>query len=548
MVVSGPWFAGEIDRDVPYSRGRPLPTVERDRAADAPVPGRGGGVRLRALRSSPRRRRRSRASSRWASASVVRAKVGRQVPRSSAAYERAEVEGADPILAAFRAAAERATPMPNTLEMARVWEPMKLALRGVLQGGVEPAQTRARSADRRYRALHREAPARRHARSPGSSASGARRWWAFGGWQLRAAWTRQPFRKRYPDAGARRWPTSRRRRPGCCVLVVIPFVVGSRSRSSTTRPASTPSWASPTSSTSSPRAATASPSRSRFYFTLVVTVLWTVVERGAAREHRPRSSRSCSRTRCSSCAASTGCCSSSPGRCRTTSPRSCGRACSTGSSAPSTRSWWRSGSSRSAGSRAGPPSFAANVATNTWLGFPFMMVVSLGALQSIPQDLYEAAEVDGAIEWTQFRHITLPLLQPALLPAVILGTRVDLQHVQHHLPRLGRRAGRRHRHPGHRGLPLGLPAQRAVRLRGGVLGADLLRALRLVAGSPSASRATPRRPRETKRRLGWQMALLHAGLIAALRGDALPGALGGEDGAVAHADAGAVAPTPSPRR
>jgi len=67
-------------------------------------------------------------------------------------------------------------------------------------------------------------------------------------------------------------------------------------------------------------------------------------------------------------------------------------------------------------------SFAANLTTNVWLGFPFMMVISLGALQSIPGDLYEAAEVDGASRWQQFRHITLPLLKPALFPAVILGT------------------------------------------------------------------------------------------------------------------------------
>jgi arabinogalactan oligomer/maltooligosaccharide transport system permease protein len=65
--------------------------------------------------------------------------------------------------------------------------------------------------------------------------------------------------------------------------------------------------------------------------------------------------------------------------------------------------------------------FAANLATNTWLGFPFMMVVALGALQSIPAELYEAAEVDGASKWLQFRRITLPLLRPALLPAIILG-------------------------------------------------------------------------------------------------------------------------------
>jgi ABC-type sugar transport system permease subunit len=66
--------------------------------------------------------------------------------------------------------------------------------------------------------------------------------------------------------------------------------------------------------------------------------------------------------------------------------------------------------------------FLANVSTNTWLGFPFMMVICLGALQSIPADLYEAAQIDGADKWQQFRSITMPLLKPALFPAVILGT------------------------------------------------------------------------------------------------------------------------------
>lgn len=65
--------------------------------------------------------------------------------------------------------------------------------------------------------------------------------------------------------------------------------------------------------------------------------------------------------------------------------------------------------------------FAANLATNVWLGFPFMMVVSLGALQSIPTELYEAADVDGAGPWDKFVRITLPLLKPALFPAIILG-------------------------------------------------------------------------------------------------------------------------------
>jgi ABC-type sugar transport system permease subunit len=66
-------------------------------------------------------------------------------------------------------------------------------------------------------------------------------------------------------------------------------------------------------------------------------------------------------------------------------------------------------------------SFLTNLITNVWLGFPFMMVIALGALQSIPADLYEAADVDGASAWQKFRNITLPLLRPAMTPAIILG-------------------------------------------------------------------------------------------------------------------------------
>ncbi len=66
--------------------------------------------------------------------------------------------------------------------------------------------------------------------------------------------------------------------------------------------------------------------------------------------------------------------------------------------------------------------FVSVVMTNVWLGIPFMMVVLLGALQSISPEYYEAAEIDGASRWQQFRHITLPLLRPVLVPATILGT------------------------------------------------------------------------------------------------------------------------------
>jgi len=66
-------------------------------------------------------------------------------------------------------------------------------------------------------------------------------------------------------------------------------------------------------------------------------------------------------------------------------------------------------------------SFFAVLATNGWLSFPFMMVISLGALQAIPADLYEAARVDGAGRWQAFRFVTLPSIKPALVPAVILS-------------------------------------------------------------------------------------------------------------------------------
>ncbi|GFP33006.1 arabinogalactan oligomer / maltooligosaccharide transport system permease protein, partial [Candidatus Hakubella thermalkaliphila] len=66
--------------------------------------------------------------------------------------------------------------------------------------------------------------------------------------------------------------------------------------------------------------------------------------------------------------------------------------------------------------------FAAACITNIWLGIPFMMIIMLGGLQSIPAEFYDAAEIDGASGWQQFRTITLPMLRPVLTPAVILGT------------------------------------------------------------------------------------------------------------------------------
>jgi arabinogalactan oligomer/maltooligosaccharide transport system permease protein len=73
--------------------------------------------------------------------------------------------------------------------------------------------------------------------------------------------------------------------------------------------------------------------------------------------------------------------------------------------------------------------FAAMIITNVWLGVPFMMVIILGGLQSISNDYYEAAEIDGATSRQSFRAITLPLLRPVLTPAIILGTVWTLNNI-----------------------------------------------------------------------------------------------------------------------
>ena len=61
------------------------------------------------------------------------------------------------------------------------------------------------------------------------------------------------------------------------------------------------------------------------------------------------------------------------------------------------------------------------ILVNIWLGVPFMMMSLSGALQSIPREMYEAAEVDGVSNWDQFRHLTLPNLKSALIPLSLLG-------------------------------------------------------------------------------------------------------------------------------
>jgi arabinogalactan oligomer/maltooligosaccharide transport system permease protein len=64
--------------------------------------------------------------------------------------------------------------------------------------------------------------------------------------------------------------------------------------------------------------------------------------------------------------------------------------------------------------------FGVVVIADVWFSYGFFMVAILGALQSIPVEVYEAARVDGASWWQQLKTITLPLLRSAILPAVVL--------------------------------------------------------------------------------------------------------------------------------
>jgi multiple sugar transport system permease protein len=58
---------------------------------------------------------------------------------------------------------------------------------------------------------------------------------------------------------------------------------------------------------------------------------------------------------------------------------------------------------------------------NIWVGIPFNMVILHGGLKSIPDNLYEAAALDGAGTWRQFRHITVPMLRPVITVVLTLG-------------------------------------------------------------------------------------------------------------------------------
>ena len=411
FVINGPWFLGEIRDDVDFLVG-PLPTVEgRPMKPFLTVE---ALYRAAGADASPAAMAAVATAIAGLDGARVRATVGRQtVPLKALADDPAVAD--DPVLAAFVAQGAQAVAIPNRPEMGALWEPMNRALRRALRGS---DATRAVAEAQQEIGFYLRPPPEPAAPGPYLALLGlvllAGAGWGVRSWRVNDV---GPRLRREGSAYLYLLPAAL----GMGLVVFLPFLAGAAvslfahaggeftfvglrnfarivfsTEYGVTHPLS-------------------------FWFTLVVTVLWTAanvflhVSAGlglALLLHDPWMKLK------------------GLYRVLLIIPWA----------VPNyiTALIWKGMFNRQFGAVNGfldlfgvePVSwfsnfftaFAANVATNTWLGFPFMMVVTLGALQAIPRDLLEAAEVDGASAWQRFRHVTLPLLKPALLPAVILGS------------------------------------------------------------------------------------------------------------------------------
>ena len=66
-------------------------------------------------------------------------------------------------------------------------------------------------------------------------------------------------------------------------------------------------------------------------------------------------------------------------------------------------------------------SLVSVIVVNIWVGIPFNMVILYGGLQALPDQVFEAAAIDGASAWQRFTRITLPMLRPVILVVLTLG-------------------------------------------------------------------------------------------------------------------------------
>ncbi len=406
MAINGPWFVGELPQGLDYGVA-PLPAVSATKLPARPFLT-VEGLFVSANAREPAGAARALAFLTSDEAALTRAHA-RQLVANRASYLDPRV-ASDPVLAAFRTAAERAVPMSTAPEMQLLWEPAQGALRAALRG--EDPRDALRSAGSQLRALQRPAPPLATpwptvALVGGLAAAGIL-------WERRRRRAVEPFRW---EAYAFVLPAA----VATVALVLFPilFSLGlscfHRALDGSYRFVGLGNFTDILAS----RGYTVTEPLS-FYFTLAVTLLWTVVNLlfhvtlGVALALLLHASWLRLRPLF---------------RVLLIVPWA----------VPNylTALIWKGLFHRQFGAINGmlaavglprvswfshfSTSFAADVCTNVWLGFPFMMVVALGALSSIPRELYDAAALDGAGAWARFRHVTWPLLRPALLPAVILG-------------------------------------------------------------------------------------------------------------------------------
>jgi arabinogalactan oligomer / maltooligosaccharide transport system permease protein len=413
MVISGPWFLGELPSELNFGvtmlpvvtetgkRAKPFLTVE--------------AIFLSAYSEKKDAARRVMAEIAGDEGALTRCLVGQQLVANRIAFDDPRVK-TNEILMTFLEQAKNAIPMDNRPQMQTVWEPGDLQLKKALRGEVTAAGA-AKAASRRYKAITKEVPAEADPRVYLFFALAL----LLTGLALIVRYVNSIRRQRELANMARGWVWILPAMTVTALLIFFPFVVGLALAFFSHQNGSFifVGWANFIDILSAKHYGPMEPLS--FYFALGVTLLWTAVNLFlhvsvglflALLLNRPMLKfRGIYRV-----------------------------ILILPWAVPNyiTALIWKGLFHKQFGAINGIlnsfglegiswfstfwTAFFANICTNAWLGFPFMMVVCLGALQAIPKDLYEAAEVDGANMFQSFRHVTAPLLMPAMVPAILLGT------------------------------------------------------------------------------------------------------------------------------
>jgi arabinogalactan oligomer/maltooligosaccharide transport system permease protein len=417
FAISGPWLAADLGSSPGLSyRVAQLPKVRATGQPMRPL------LTVEAVMLSPRGAQRPevRALARLV-AGADAAKLRGELARTVTARLDVPIPESDALLAAFAAQAQVSVPLPSSRAMRSAWEPANRAIRKVLRGDAD-AHTALEEAKHRFDDVRRPLPERS---SPAPLAVLLGALCLFGAFSLVRTARKDGFR----DELRRSLPAYRYVLHAVLavgVLVILPVVVGALTSlfaggGDEVRYVGLANFVGILTARGGPLLASGS-----FYFVLAVTVLWTLVNVffhvGIGLGLGLLLSRPTLRFRAAY-------------RVLLIIPWA----------VPSyvTALAWKGMFHRQYGAVTGlilgldrvfgldmepiawfsrfSTAFAANVATNVWLGFPFMMVVTLGALTAVPDDVLEAAEVDGATRLQKLWLVTLPMIRPVLAPAVTLG-------------------------------------------------------------------------------------------------------------------------------